>query len=160
MTRQQPEKQLNMDNFKITERKGHHKPNTQRYHQSCGCEPSTPSGNAYRDKVAESTNTKETKWDRIRFYHQAPVVKKNADVIEVNTYGHEHRPTTRERINMELPKGFRLKQEDHEIKLEVPNGGKIKVPRRFKIDFLENSIRKVGSHDLICDLQVTTEVTA
>lgn len=112
MTRRQPEKQLNMDNFKIVKRGGHHKPNSQGYGANCGCEKSTRGGYAYRDKVAESTNTKATEWDRIRFYHQAPVVKKNAEKIRVNTHGHGLNPTTRERINKELPHGYRLRQRD------------------------------------------------
>lgn len=158
MTRQTPEKQLNMDNYKITERKGHHKPNSQRYPHNCGCEPSTSGGYSYRDKVAEATNMKATEWDRIRFYHQAPVVKKNADLIQVNTYGHGLNPTTRERINKELPRGFKLKQKNYEVKLRLPNGDLIDVPRRFKIDFVEKSVKKVGSDDLICHYSTTTEV--
>lgn len=139
MTRQQPEKQLNMDNYKIVKRGGHHKPNSQGYGANCGCEKSTRGGYAYRDKVAESTNTKATEWDRIRFYHQAPVIKKNAEKIRVNTYGHGLNPTTRERINKELPHGYRLRQRDYTVKLDTPEGLK-EVPQKF--DLVDGEIRR------------------
>jgi len=130
--RTQPEKQLNMDNYKITERKGHHKPNSQRYPDRCGCEESTGGGYAYKDKVAESTN-KEAEWDKIRFYHQAPVVKKKNNLIKVDTHGYGTKRTTRERINTELPRGFRIVQRDREVKLKTPEGLK-DVPEKFTIE--------------------------
>jgi len=138
-----PEQQLNMDNFKITERKGHHEPNGQRrHHARCGCKPSTSSGYAYRDKVAERTGgDKEETWDRIRFYHQSPVVKKNADVVEVNTHGHGRNSTTRERINKELPHGFKIRQKDFEVKLELPNGDLMDIPEQFQIVGTNETIR-------------------
>jgi len=155
MTRTPPEQQLNMENFKITERGGHHKPNSQRYPDNCGCEESTRGGYAYRDKVAESTNTKETEWDKIRFYHQAPVVKKNSEIVRVNTYGHGLNPTTRERINKELPRDYKIRQKDYEVKLEVPNGDLIEIPQKFDIQVIDNTIRETNG-DLICSLQVAT----
>jgi len=147
MTRTQPEKQLNMDNFKITERKGHHKPNTQGYGHNCGCEESTRGGYAYRDKVAESTNHKATKWDRIRFYHQAPVVKKNSDIIRVNTYGHGLNPTTRERINKELPRGLKIVQRDYTVKLKM-NDELVEIPEKFDIDYRSGEIRETTGNKL------------
>lgn len=129
--RTQPEKQLNMDNYKITERKGHHKPNSQRY-PDCGCEEETRGGYAYRDKVAESTS-KEAEWDRIRFYHQAPVIKKKNNLIKVDTHGYGNRDTTRERINKELPREFRIVQRDYEVKLKTPEGLK-DAPENFIIE--------------------------
>lgn len=157
MTRTQPEKQLNMDNFKITERKGHHKPNSQTYGHNCGCEEETRGGYAYRDKVAESTNTKATKWDKIRFYHQAPVVKKNADIIRINTYGHGPNPTTRERINKELPRGIKIVQRDYEVKLEV-NGDLVEIPGKFDIDYRTGEIRETTGNKIktFDDRQVAT----
>jgi len=126
------ESQLNMENWKITERKGHHKPNSQRYPNHCGCHASTDGGYAYRDIVAKST-TDKTKWNTIRFYHQSPVVKKNHDTIKVDTHGHGLNPTTRQRINKELPTGLMLRQKDFELKLEV-NGELKEVGRTFKAD--------------------------
>lgn len=150
MTRTRPpEKQLDMEHFKIVERDGHHEPNGQRgHHARCGCAVETSGGYAYRDKVAESTNTKKTTWDRIRFYHQSPIVKKNGNIIRVNTYGYGGKPTTRERINKELPTGFRITQTDHEVKLELPNGDEVDIPRQFDIQPADNSIRK-PSGDLL-----------
>jgi len=150
MTRTPPEEQLNMENFKITERKGHHAPNSQGYGSNCGCEEETSGGYAYRDKVAESTNTPQTEWDKIRFYHQAPVVKKNADTVEVNTYGHGLNPTTRERINKEMPRGFKIVQRDYTVKLQLPNptdetkGELIDVPERFRLQAQNQTIEKVN----------------
>jgi len=126
------ESQLNMKNWKITERKGHHKPNSQRYPNNCGCHASTDGGYAYRDIVVKST-ADQTKWNTIRFYHQSPVVKKNSDTIKVNTHGYGTSPTTRQRINKELPTGIKLRQKDFELKLEVD--GELKdVGRTFKVN--------------------------
>lgn len=148
-----PEEQLDTDNFKITEREGHHKPNSQRrYNARCGCSTSTRGGYAYRDKVAESTNTKETKWDKIRFYHQSPVVKKNSEIVRVNTYGYGLSSTTRKRINKELPPGFKLKQREFRVMLEVPTGDAIEVPEKFDIQPIDNSIREPNG-DLILHYQ-------
>ena len=156
--RDTPEKQLNMDNYKITERKGHHEPNSQGYGHNCGCEESTRGGYAYRDKVAESTNTKNTKRDKIRFYHQAPVVKKNSEIIRVNTYGHGLNPTTRERINKELPYPIKLRQKDYEVKLELPTGELVDVPQKFDIQAIDRTIRKPDGeilHNYEHDKEVT-----
>jgi len=138
-----PEQQLNMDNYKITERKGHHKPNGQRrHHAKCGCSASTSGGYAYRDKVAKS-DSETAEWDKIRFYHQSPVVKVNYGVKWlVNTHGHGRNQTTRERINKELPRGFRITQTDFEVMLVLPNGDEIEIPRKFEIDFKANQIKK------------------
>jgi hypothetical protein len=125
------ESQLNMENWKITERKGHHKPNSQRYPNHCGCHASTDGGYAYRDIVVKSTA--DTKWNTIRFYHQSPVVKKNRDTIKVDTHGYGLNSTTRQRINKELPTGIMLRQKDFELKVEV-NGELKDVGRKFKAD--------------------------
>lgn len=140
MTKRQPKKQLDTEQFKIIERGGHHKPNSQRYPDNCGCEESTRGGYAYRDIVAESTNTKATKWDRIRFYHQAPIVKKNNEKIRVNTYGYGLHRTTRDRINQELPRGLKIVQRDYTVKLEKEDGELIEVPEKF--DVVDGEIRR------------------
>lgn len=146
--RRQPEKQINMDEFKITEREGHHSPNSQGYGRNCGCEEETRGGYAYRDKVAESTET-GTEWDKIRFYHQAQVVKKNADLIEVDTHGHGLNPTTRERINRELPRGFKVVQRDYEVKLDTPEG-LIELPTdKFRIDYQKNQVVSSTGNNLM-----------
>lgn len=148
--RTQPEKQLNMDNYKITERKGHHQPNTQGYGHNCGCEEETQGGYAYRDKVAESTSHKQTRWDKIRFYHQAQVVKKNGDLIEVDTHGHGLNSTTRERINKELEQGFKIVQRDYEVKLKLPNGDLLELPtEKFQIDFVNNQVLSSSGDTLV-----------
>lgn len=154
MTRTQPvNQQLNMDDYKITERKGHHTPNGQRrHHARCGCSPSTSSGYAYRDIVVKS-DSENADWDKIRFYHQSPVVKIKYGVEWViNTHGHGRNPTTRERINKDMPQGFRITQTDYEVKLVLPNGDEIEIPEKFKIDYRDNQV-VTPSGDLICDYE-------
>jgi len=153
MTRTQPEKQLNMEKYEITKRGGHHPPNTQGYGYNCGCEESTRGGYAYRDKVAEATTSK-AEWQKIRFYHQAPVIKINPHKVRVDTHGHGLNPTTRERINREIPRGFKIVQRDYTVKLRLPNptdenkGGLIDVPEKFEINVRTHKIKK-PSGDLI-----------
>lgn len=152
-----PETQLNMDNYKITETKGHHEPNGQRtHHARCGCSAETSGGYAYRDKVAKNTNDK-AEWDKIRFYHQSPVVKVNFGVEWlVNTHGHGLNPTTRERINKELPRGFNIRQRDYEVKLEVPNGDLIELPvEKFRIDYKNKTVEKPDG-ETICGYEPVT----
>lgn len=123
-----PRSQIDTTKYEITEEKGHHD------RKNCPCREVTDGGHAYRDVVAERiTNEERAEWDRIRFYHQAPIVKKNADIIEVDTHGFGNSSTTRERINLELPKGFRIAQRDYSVKLKLPNGDLIDVPENFRI---------------------------
>lgn len=154
MTRTQPvTEQLNMDNYKTTTKKGHHEPNGQRrHHAKCGCSGTTRNGNAYRDIVVKSTN-ENNRWEKIRFYHQSPVVKINYGVKwRINTHGHGRNSTTRERINKDLPEGFRITQTDFEVKLVLPNGDEIDIPRKFDINYQEKRIEKPNG-DLICDYE-------
>jgi len=157
--RKDPEKQLNMEKFEITKREGHHDPNPSHPRQrGCACEETTKGGYAYRDIVAERiAEDSETEWDRIRFYHQADVVKKNSEVIEVDTHGYGTSSTTRDRINRELPKGFRLVQRDYEVKLRLPNGGLIDVPENFRIVPGTREVLNAKSKSLICHYVETTD---
>jgi len=61
------------------------------------------------------------------------VVKKNSDTIKVDTHGYGTSPTTRQRINKELPTGIMLRQKDFELKVEV-NGELKEVGRNFKVN--------------------------
>lgn len=158
MTRTQPVKeQLNMENYKITDRKGHHKPNGQmRHHAKCGCSASTKGGYAYRDVVVKE-DSESAEWQKIRFYHQSPVVKVDYGVKwVVDTHGHGLNPTTRERINKELPQEFKVVQRDYEVKLSLPNGDTIELPvEKFEIDYRNNQVVKTNG-EVICDYQPAT----
>lgn len=124
------------DAWECVTRKGHHKPNSQRYPDSCGCEEQTRGGYAYRDLVYEQVDAAATtSFDRVRFYHQSDIVLKNADVIKVKTHGWGSRPTTRERINKELPRGFDLVQRDFKVVLSLPCGDVVDVPGAFRLEF-------------------------
>jgi len=154
MTRTQPvNEQIDMDKYKTVEKKGHHTPNSQRtHHARCGCSGTTRGGNAYRDIVVKS-DSETAEWDKIRFYHQSPVVSINYGVEWViDTHGHGRNITTRERINKDLPQGFRITQTYFEVKLELPNGDEIEIPERFKIDYKNNQIKK-PSGEVICDYE-------
>lgn len=132
--RRKPEKQLETDHYKITERKGHHNPHRQhRGGFNCPCEEETRGGYAYRDHVAKATD-KAAEWEKIRFYHQAPVVRKKSDKYKVDTHGYGTSNTTRERINKELPRGFNLIRRDYEVFLQLPTGDKVEVPEKFIIE--------------------------
>lgn len=146
-----PRKQLPMEDYKITKESGHHN------RHNCPCVEVTDSGNAYRDVIAERIdNDKEHKWDKIRFYHQADIVKKNAEVVEVDTHGYGNSSTTRERINRELPKGFRVAQRDYSVKLKLPNGGLVDVPENFQIIPGSREVVNAENQQLICHYVRTT----
>lgn len=150
MTRTKPVKsRYDMDHYHVVERGGHHKPNGQRF-RPCGCSAETDGGYAYRDMVLESFDHTEG-WNRIRFYHQSPVVKKKKGIVRVNTFGYGHSQTTRDRINKELPAGFRITQTNRTVKLELPNGDQVDIPRKFEIDLEDNSVRE-WSGDLVVHL--------
>lgn len=127
------------DNIEIIEKSGHHEPNSQGYRNNCGCEGETRGGNAYRDLVIKFEKNNRT--IRKRFYHQSRVItvseteKGNIGTVDVNTHGYGDSSTTRERINKELPSGFRMVQRDYVPMLQLPSGDCIDVPRRFKLDF-------------------------
>lgn len=152
MTRTRPVKeQLNMQHYKITEKNGHHEPNGQlTHHAKCGCSGTTRGGNAYRDVVVKS-ETDKAEWEKIRFYHQSPVVKINYGVKwRVNTHGHGLNPTTRERINKELPRGFKVVQRDYEVKLSLPNGDNIKLPvEEFDINLQDHTVTKTNGDTIV-----------
>ena len=141
------------DTKKIIEKSGHHEPNTQRYHRGCGCEGETKGGNAYRDLVIEyETNGGDTATER--FYHQSRVITvyRNEGAIrkvDVNTHGYGGSSATRERINKELPDGFRMTQKDDIPMLELPSGDVVDVPQRFTIlyDELEDGWVRVANWD-------------
>jgi len=145
--------QLDMEKFEITEKKGSHKAGT-----NCPCKPTTDSGRAHRDiRVERTAEDQETKWWVIRFYHQAAVVKKNAEITEVDTYGFGNRSTTRERINWELSEGFQLVQRSHRVKLRVPNGGLVDVPESFQIVFGSGEVLDAETGELVCHYAEATE---
>jgi len=107
---------------------------------SCGCTPETDGGNAYRDLVTEFENNDDNTV-RKRYYHQSRVVttvtspEGDTKKLDINTHGFGDRPTTRERINKELPQGFRMVQRDYIPMLQLPSGDCIDVPKRFVLDF-------------------------
>lgn len=150
----------NHEDYKIVERKGHHNVGTGAARwpgAACGCSPDTEGGYAYRDVVVERIdNDKNNKWDRIRFYHQSAVVKKNADTIRVNAHGYGTSSTTRERINSELPRGYRLVQRDFDVYLRVPTGDLLDVPTHsaFYLDYsgVDGRVELRSSSGKIADL--------
>lgn len=124
------------DAWKCVTRKGHHKPNSQRYPDNCGCSAQTRGGYAYRDLVFERVDASVSiSFDRVRFYHQSDIVLKSADCIKVKTHGWGSSSTTRERINKELPCGFDLVQRDYMVRLSLPSGDLVDVPETFRLEF-------------------------
>lgn len=144
----------NKDNIEILEKGGHHEPNSQRYHDKCGCTPETDGGNAYRDLVTGFTNENNELITK-RYYHQSRVItvvnKHSGGVrkVDVNTHGYGGSSITREIINEDMPDGFRLVQRDHIPMLRLPSGDVVDVPQRFTIRFdeLEEGWIRVANWD-------------
>lgn len=144
------------EKIEIVEKGGHHTlENTHGvFAVSCGCTPETDGGNAYRDLVTEFENN-DGATVRKRYYHQSRVVttvtnsEGDTTKLDINTHGFGDRPTTRERINKELPSGFRMTQKSHVPMLELPSGDLVDVPQRFTIRFdeLEDGWIRVANWD-------------
>ena len=149
------------DSKEIIEKSGHHQRN------NCTCVAETDGGNAYRDIVVKyETNGGDT--CRERYYHQSRVVSRYADndelqKIDVHTHGYGSSSTTRERINKEMPSGFRLVQRDYVPMLSLPSGDRVSVPKRFTIlyDELEDGWIRVADwngENCIVDVSVDGEI--
>jgi len=121
-------------NSETLEKNGYHKPKARQprhlagiRHGGCGCWKTTEKG-AYRDVVVRTEDGK-----RVRYYHQTPVFVKKGNLIRLNTGGYRT-STTKERINRELPPGYRLVQRDREWFIKAPNSGFLEYRDGVQID--------------------------
>ena len=115
----------------VTHKGGYHQPGDAFYTRSrgrvsCGCKKTTEKG-MYRDVLVEMPDGR-----RVRFYHQSPVVVESTDGrLRLDSHGYKAKggmsgsSTTKERINSELPRGFRLYQEDFVWYVSLPDGDRV-----------------------------------
>jgi len=142
------------EKVEIIEKGGRHKPDSQSNGRGCGCREETKGGNAYRDLVTEFKND-NMETVKKRYYHQSRVVTivkdQNGELrkVDVNTRGYGGSSTTRERINKDLPDGFRMVQREHVLMLQLPSGDIVDIPQRFTIryDELEEGWIRVANWD-------------
>jgi len=104
----------------ITHRDGHHDPNpdynprrVQR--RSCGCEPQTSGGYAYRDVTVEMPDGRT-----VYFYHQSAVVVERDGQYRLDNHGY-NTSTTKERINRYTPGEYFVRQRDFDWYVEGPH---------------------------------------
>lgn len=118
------------NNGNVIERSGWHNLGSQ--YNRCDCDPLDNLSNAsYRDLIIKF------KGKRIRYYHQHAIAIRDNDELIVSSCGW-HTPTTKERINRELPAGITLYQKDWEWYLKDADG--------IQVDFVDGI--KIRGHSL------------
>lgn len=100
-----------------THEEGYHQPGQRVHGRRCGCSLTTSKG-AYRDVTAEMPDGRT-----VHFYHQSPIVVKSpSGMYRASHYGYDTSSTTKERLNLYLPSGYHVYQEDYQWYLTTPEG--------------------------------------